>query len=121
MSPPPASLSIFFFFNDTATTEIYTLSLHDALPIFGELEEHRAPGGVDFVVGNKISSESQIAPQVPVSPQHLRDALGRLEAGVRPKDARLRPLPEQALHRVDVGVRVQEKVLLARELDHGAR
>src|SRR2546422_3401238 len=29
------SLSLsFFFFNDTATTEIYTLSLHDALPIF---------------------------------------------------------------------------------------
>src|SRR5688572_31494545 len=26
---------LFFFFNDTATTEIYTLSLHDALPIFG--------------------------------------------------------------------------------------
>src|SRR3712207_7234855 len=30
----------FFFFNDTATTEIYTLSLHDALPILGiELDE----------------------------------------------------------------------------------
>src|SRR6266446_5077253 len=29
----PLSLS-FFFFNDTATTEIYTLSLHDALPIW---------------------------------------------------------------------------------------
>src|SRR5688500_19742140 len=28
--------SFFFFFNDTATTEIYTLSLHDALPISGE-------------------------------------------------------------------------------------
>src|SRR2546430_12582688 len=27
-------VGIFFFFNDTATTEIYTLSLHDALPIF---------------------------------------------------------------------------------------
>src|SRR5712692_4021462 len=27
-------LFVFFFFNDTATTEIYTLSLHDALPIF---------------------------------------------------------------------------------------
>src|SRR3712207_9226183 len=26
-------ITIFFFFNDTATTEIYTLSLHDALPI----------------------------------------------------------------------------------------
>src|SRR5262249_61925160 len=30
---PPLSLPPFFFFNDTATTEIYTLSLHDALPI----------------------------------------------------------------------------------------
>src|SRR5256885_4197664 len=29
----PPSLTFFFFFNDTATTEIYTLSLHDALPI----------------------------------------------------------------------------------------
>src|SRR2546422_1436151 len=28
-------LTFFFFFNDTATTEIYTLSLHDALPILG--------------------------------------------------------------------------------------
>src|SRR3712207_8269147 len=26
-------MTVFFFFNDTATTEIYTLSLHDALPI----------------------------------------------------------------------------------------
>src|SRR2546427_8086767 len=33
------ALIIFFFFNDTATTEIYTLSLHDALPIFAR---HRA-------------------------------------------------------------------------------
>src|SRR2546430_2096220 len=31
---PPALYSVFFFFNDTATTEIYTLSLHDALPIY---------------------------------------------------------------------------------------
>src|SRR5256885_8013603 len=31
----------FFFFNDTATTEIYTLSLHDALPIFVELHAMR--------------------------------------------------------------------------------
>src|SRR2546430_14764197 len=30
----------FFFFNDTATTEIYTLSLHDALPICGEGADH---------------------------------------------------------------------------------
>src|SRR2546430_7116764 len=30
----------FFFFNDTATTEIYTLSLHDALPIFAAVDRH---------------------------------------------------------------------------------
>src|SRR6266480_5083457 len=36
-SPLLASLlTFFFFFNDTATTEIYTLSLHDALPISDE-------------------------------------------------------------------------------------
>src|SRR5216683_4519915 len=33
----------FFFFNDTATTEIYTLSLHDALPILGESPSQLAP------------------------------------------------------------------------------
>src|SRR3989475_6223474 len=40
---------LFFFFNDTATTEIYTLSLHDALPILGRLT---APHGKFFVTGN---------------------------------------------------------------------
>src|SRR5258705_9981207 len=41
----------FFFFNDTATTEIYTLSLHDALPIYArlcrpaDLEDARADDG----------------------------------------------------------------------------
>src|SRR3989454_4926584 len=35
---------IFFFFNDTATTEIYTLSLHDALPIFSAVIGTQLPG-----------------------------------------------------------------------------
>src|SRR5256885_12947592 len=34
----------FFFFNDTATTEIYTLSLHDALPIWTKLRGGVLPG-----------------------------------------------------------------------------
>src|SRR3712207_8400490 len=43
-------LSTFFFFNDTATTEIYTLSLHDALPICWLCQNHlpdflESPGG----------------------------------------------------------------------------
>src|SRR2546426_4440459 len=39
--------SLFFFFNDTATTEIYTLSLHDALPICSSVQRYsscRRPG-----------------------------------------------------------------------------
>src|SRR5437773_11529019 len=32
-----SSVLFFFFFNDTSTTEIYTLSLHDALPIFSPI------------------------------------------------------------------------------------
>src|SRR5256885_17211289 len=35
-------LIFFFFFNDTATTEIYTLSLHDALPISWPVERSAA-------------------------------------------------------------------------------
>src|SRR6202047_5572579 len=43
---PFFSSVLFFFFNDTATTEIYTLSLHDALPISRARTGLRA--GVDF-------------------------------------------------------------------------
>src|SRR6266498_5361222 len=38
----------FFFFNDTATTEIYTLSLHDALPISWQPEKIRLPNRLKF-------------------------------------------------------------------------
>src|SRR3712207_8347633 len=40
-----------FFFNDTATTEIYTLSRHDALPIF---LRPRRPGGDEAVAGGPV-------------------------------------------------------------------
>src|SRR3712207_7549572 len=36
---------MFLFFNDTATTEIYTLSLHDALPIYAPSRTRRRAGG----------------------------------------------------------------------------
>src|SRR5256885_3132638 len=38
-------MSILFFFNDTATTEIYTLSLHDALPISRGRRRSSSPNG----------------------------------------------------------------------------
>src|SRR5256712_9961675 len=39
----PIAVCFFFFFNDTATTEIYTLSLHDALPIYCTVPPLPAP------------------------------------------------------------------------------
>src|SRR2546430_15776153 len=53
----------FFFFNDTATTEIYTLSLHDALPIFATVAQALVTrigvravlaGGMTLAVGASI-------------------------------------------------------------------
>src|SRR3712207_83592 len=50
--PPPKPYHPFFFFNDTATTEIYTLSLHDALPISFLVcsEAHHFDGGDKDIV-----------------------------------------------------------------------
>src|SRR6266496_2705700 len=43
MRGPSRHRELFFFFNDTATTEIYTLSLHDALPIHQDPPETPCP------------------------------------------------------------------------------
>src|SRR4051812_9982677 len=57
---PRVARLIIFFFNDTATTEIYTLSLHDALPIFQQssvpapYNKRRIPVGM---VGRNRSEE----------------------------------------------------------------
>src|SRR5438552_7358475 len=45
LSFSPYYISIFFF-NDTATTEIYTLSLHDALPIWKDVNSHTVLDGI---------------------------------------------------------------------------
>src|SRR2546430_9970445 len=52
MHTPLPAISLFFFFNDTATTEIYTLSLHDALPI---------STGTTVPEGNKTKLESLVS------------------------------------------------------------
>src|SRR3712207_7677829 len=48
-----------FFFNDTATTEIYTLSLHDALPIYDKIYWHHtgAIGGIKSIALGKLLKE----------------------------------------------------------------
>src|SRR5258708_36289636 len=61
----------FFFFNDTATTEIYTLSLHDALPISSEplrrAASNPSPSSTPFTAG--IRSEEHTSELQ--SPDHL--------------------------------------------------
>src|SRR3712207_7033165 len=53
----PVMLLLFclFFFNDTATTEIYTLSLHDALPIFeAALDEFHEAAAQDDLLAEQV-------------------------------------------------------------------
>src|SRR3712207_8009596 len=58
--------SVVFFFNDTATTEIYTLSLHDALPILPYRQRTEGfhavrPPGIRIAAGAGIDQEAQPA------------------------------------------------------------
>src|SRR4051812_49811218 len=55
---------IFFFLNDTASTEIYTLSLHDALPISG-FERDRSGARFDLV-GDRLKA-TFVSPQGPAA------------------------------------------------------
>src|SRR5256885_465148 len=58
ISIPPPSSFFFFFFNDTATTEIYTLSLHDALPIYALSRHHlKRVAVIDFDVHHGNGTE----------------------------------------------------------------
>src|SRR5690349_22399289 len=54
-------MSFFFFFNDTATTEIYTLSLHDALPIFHLDAAGRLVAAAGIGPGNSIARDVKLA------------------------------------------------------------
>src|SRR2546430_7467520 len=49
-----------FFFNDTATTEIYTLSLHDALPISEVAAEIREHGGRALAVPTDVTQDAAV-------------------------------------------------------------
>src|SRR6266571_2681780 len=52
-------LYVFFFFNDTATTEIYTLSLHDALPIWpAPACSHTPPAGPSWTTSTSPNSDA---------------------------------------------------------------
>src|SRR3712207_7307195 len=64
----PCVSCLFFFFNDTATTEIYTLSLHDALPICPRAAR----------LDRRHPSEAEVASDMAIrNPQDLKARLGR--------------------------------------------
>src|SRR5215203_7376915 len=55
----PFFMFFFFFFNDTATTEIYTLSLHDALPISPTYDARTSTSGGDEAPERRTSERSE--------------------------------------------------------------
>src|SRR3712207_9581592 len=59
-----------FFFNDTATTEIYTLSLHDALPICHATEVHQRERGSEDAVDQRAPDDDVDVPQSIVYDRH---------------------------------------------------
>src|SRR2546430_2132297 len=73
--------SIFFFFNDTATTEIYTLSLHDALPI-----SHDDARRIERLTPHRLRRVA-IGEHVDAgAPQHPRPDLGEPRRAARVQD-----------------------------------
>src|SRR2546427_12527630 len=67
--PLTLSISFLFFFNDTATTEIYTLSLHDALPIL----KHADAGHFASAAKLDVISAGKIILAVEFPPRHVQD------------------------------------------------
>src|SRR3989454_5654608 len=127
---------LFFFFNDTATTEIYTLSLHDALPIYpvrrgdlGRRRPHRPRGdggrlprggrgrrearGVADPSGDRSPQGSRVSPR-----QQGRDARAGAPALRRPAQALQRVLRRRRLDRAPLPAAGRSRHALR---DHGRR
>src|SRR3712207_7590784 len=67
----------FFFFNDTATTEIYTLSLHDALPISAERAAPRARQRCSAAAASRRRSGRRSGPIAGRSEEHTSELQSR--------------------------------------------
>src|SRR3989441_10427946 len=109
--PPPCTC--LFFFNDTATTEIYTLSLHDALPIWGHGEPGLEPAEHaddelpavgnderDTVAGTEAPPEEGAR-----EPARARVELAVRESGAVPRERR--PVGMDARRRLEQGGEVR--------------
>src|SRR5687768_18236177 len=78
------STFLFFFFNDTATTEIYTLSLHDALPIYSTPWTTLKIAALAPIPSPRVSSATRVKPGLlarvrsPRSEEHTSELQSRL-------------------------------------------
>src|SRR3712207_7663216 len=70
-----------FFFNDTATTEIYTLSLHDALPIFPGSQSQTVRDEVhkNFARDARATMAAVIVPRRDATRGEIAEAIGRVD------------------------------------------
>src|SRR5580765_3571881 len=92
----------FFFFNDTATTEIYTLSLHDALPIFIEMSTVRPE--IPIALAKVVRASGARFAECPVGGTTGPARQGKLFGfmGAEPGDAELaKPILDQLCRRLE--------------------
>src|SRR2546422_10126312 len=81
----------FFFFNDTATTEIYTLSLHDALPIYAADQVCRGEGVSPGAEADRAGQQDR--PPGRGAPAGARRGAGAVSGAGRDARAVQLPLP----------------------------
>src|SRR2546422_4227367 len=102
------SMWLVFFFNDTATTEIYTLSLHDALPIFVRAQRGHTMqrgckhgGGTEVKVPDRKEHSGGVrwGPVGSRSEEHTSELQSRLHLGCRPLlEKKKERLSREAIH-----------------------
>src|SRR3989442_8184070 len=113
------SILLFFFFNDTATTEIYTLSLHDALPILPRQPPRRVRRGLlharHRLVQQGRERDAPRAPRHRAAARRVSQGQARLLAPLQTEeaargDARIRPADPRRRHHREQSEEIRPRV-----------
>src|SRR5256886_17063868 len=105
----------FFFFNDTATTEIYTLSLHDALPIYTHVYAGGTSLGVDPEAFARKSAVTTLVDTGSAGPGNFAGFRDHVIARSKPRILAYLNISFAGIYafskRVSVGERVDHRIL----------
>ena len=93
----------FFFFNDTATTEIYTLSLHDALPISGKKPKNRHLNPNHSEKGQETRKDEQQKSKTKDVKNGKKEASNKSKKGAVKKKRVLQSFDFNKLKKIDIG------------------